>query len=101
MRGERSHASPATAPGQPAAQGLYDPRHEHDACGVGFVVNITGKKSHTIVRQALQVLINLQRLADERVRLLARDVDRKSTRLNSSHRCISYAVFCLKKKKKY
>src|SRR5213594_1789447 len=41
------------------AQGLYDPRHEHDACGVGFVVNIKGKKSHTIVQQALQVLINL------------------------------------------
>src|SRR2546427_692350 len=59
MRGERSHAFPATAPGQPAAPGLYDPRHEHDACGVGFVVNIKGKKSHTIVRQALQVLINL------------------------------------------
>src|SRR5438034_786538 len=59
MRGERSHAPPATAPGQPAAQGLYDPRHEHDACGVGFVVSIKGKKSHTIVRQALQVLINL------------------------------------------
>src|SRR5437879_7561240 len=32
--------------------------------------------------------------------LLQREVDRKSTRLNSSHRCISYAVFCLKKKKK-
>jgi glutamate synthase (ferredoxin) len=46
-------------PGPPAAQGLYDPRHEHDACGVGFVVNIKGRKSHAIVRQALQVLINL------------------------------------------
>ncbi len=46
-------------PGPPPAQGLYDPRHEHDACGVGFVVNIKGVKSHTIVRQALQVLINL------------------------------------------
>jgi len=45
--------------GPPAAQGLYDPRHEHDACGVGFVVNIKGRKSHAIVRQALQVLINL------------------------------------------
>jgi glutamate synthase (ferredoxin) len=52
-------ASPATAPGAPRAQGLYDPRHEHDACGVGFVVNIKGTKSHTIVRQALEVLINL------------------------------------------
>ncbi len=46
-------------PGPPQAQGLYDPRHEHDACGVGFVVNIKGTRSHTIVRQALQVLINL------------------------------------------
>ena len=34
---------PLTAPGRaPAAAGLYDPRHEHDACGVGFVVNIKG-----------------------------------------------------------
>src|SRR3989440_129136 len=59
MRGVERRTPPATVPGQPAAQGLYDPRHEHDACGVGFVVNIKGKKSHTIVRQALQVLINL------------------------------------------
>ena len=42
-----------------AAQGLYDPAHEHDACGVGFVVDIKGRRSHAIVRQALQVLINL------------------------------------------
>jgi glutamate synthase (NADPH/NADH) large chain len=45
--------------GQPARQGLYDPSHEHDACGVGFVVNVKGKKSHEIVRQGLLVLINL------------------------------------------
>src|SRR5437870_1696818 len=45
--------------GPPPAQGLYDPRHEHDACGVGFVVDIKGRKSHAIVRQALKVLINL------------------------------------------
>src|SRR5262245_31372297 len=42
------------------AQGLYDPQHEHDACGVGFVVDIKGRKSHAIIRQALQVLKNLQ-----------------------------------------
>src|SRR4029078_4801991 len=42
------------------AQGLYDPQFEHDACGVGFVVDIKGRKSHAIVRQALQVLKNLQ-----------------------------------------
>src|SRR5574341_608169 len=51
--------SEAMAPGQPPAQGLYDPRHEHDACGVGFVVNTKGQKSHEIVRQGLLVLINL------------------------------------------
>ena len=43
----------------PPAQGLYDPRHEHDACGVGFVVDIKGRKSHSIVTQALTVLKNL------------------------------------------
>src|SRR5262249_32547607 len=47
------------AQGPPPAQGLYDPRHEHDACGVGFVVDLRGRKSHTIVAQALGVLKNL------------------------------------------
>src|SRR4029453_18388234 len=46
-------------PGWPPKQGLYDPRFEHDACGVGFVVNIKGEKSHEIVEQALTVLQNL------------------------------------------
>jgi glutamate synthase domain-containing protein 2/glutamate synthase domain-containing protein 1 len=40
----------------PPTQGLYDPAHEHDACGVGFVAHIKGKKSHTIVEQGLQIL---------------------------------------------
>lgn len=44
----------------PAAQGLYDPRNEHDACGVGFIVNIKGQKSHKLVEEALQILVNLQ-----------------------------------------
>ncbi|MET0850277.1 MAG: glutamate synthase large subunit, partial [Candidatus Rokuibacteriota bacterium] len=48
-----------TTPGLPPAQGLYDPRHEHDACGVGFVVDMKGRKSHAIVSQALTVLKNL------------------------------------------
>jgi glutamate synthase (ferredoxin) len=43
----------------PPAQGLYDPAREHDACGVGFVVDIKGRKSHAIVSQALTVLKNL------------------------------------------
>lgn len=48
-----------TLPGYPPKQGLYDPRFEHDACGIGFVVNIKGEKSHEIVQQALTVLQNL------------------------------------------
>jgi glutamate synthase domain-containing protein 1 len=43
----------------PKAQGLYDPANEHDACGVGFVVNIKGERSNDIVKKALQVLDNL------------------------------------------
>ena len=45
--------------GQVSPRGLYDPAHEHDACGVGFIVHIKGRKSHTIVQNALQLLINL------------------------------------------
>jgi glutamate synthase (ferredoxin) len=45
--------------GLPPKQGLYDPQFEHDACGVGFVVNIKGQHSHKIVRDALTVLMNL------------------------------------------
>jgi glutamate synthase (ferredoxin) len=48
-----------TKAGYPSKQGLYDPRFEHDACGVGFIVNIKGDKSHQIVEQALTVLENL------------------------------------------
>ena len=40
-------------------QGLYDPRNEHDSCGVGFVVNIKGRKSHDIISQGLKILENL------------------------------------------
>ncbi|MBI3542571.1 MAG: glutamate synthase subunit alpha, partial [Deltaproteobacteria bacterium] len=42
--------------GLPQKQGLYDPRHEKDACGIGFVANIKGERSHSIVKQALSVL---------------------------------------------
>ena len=47
-------------PGHPTPQGLYDGLHEHDACGVGFVCNMKGKKSHAIVKNALQILVNLK-----------------------------------------
>jgi glutamate synthase (NADPH) large chain len=45
--------------GLPAAQGLYRPEHEHDACGIGFVANIEGRKSHDIVLKGVQILVNL------------------------------------------
>jgi glutamate synthase (ferredoxin) len=43
----------------PAPQGLYDPRNEHDGCGVGFLVDLKGRKSHKIVRDGIAALINL------------------------------------------
>jgi glutamate synthase (NADPH/NADH) large chain len=46
-------------PGLPPKQGLYDPRFEKDGCGIGFVVNIKGHKSHSIIQKGLQVLDNL------------------------------------------
>jgi len=45
---------------QPRRAGLYDPAHEHDACGVGFVAHIKNAKSHAIVAQGLQILKNLE-----------------------------------------
>ena len=45
--------------GLPEAQGLYDPLNERDACGIGFVANIKGEKSHEIIVKGIQVLINL------------------------------------------
>ncbi|MEE1942209.1 glutamate synthase large subunit [Streptomyces sp. TRM 70361] len=51
-------AVPLTA--YPAKQGMYDPRDEHDACGVGFVATLTGEASHHLVDQALTVLRNLE-----------------------------------------
>src|SRR5690242_1694244 len=49
-----------TPNGLPPQQGLYDPQHEHDACGVGFVVDIKGRKSHDILEKAIQILVNLE-----------------------------------------
>ena len=42
----------------PPQQGLYHPANEHDACGVGFVANVKGRKSHEIIRQGLCILEN-------------------------------------------
>src|ERR1700693_214386 len=40
-------------------RGLYDPRNEHDACGVGFVAKLKGPKSHATITRGLQILVNL------------------------------------------
>ena len=57
-------ADPATKPVEhsyrPPAEGLYDPSLEKDSCGVGFIANIKGKKSHQIVSDALAILCNLE-----------------------------------------
>lgn len=49
----------ATRIGLPAPQGLYRPDLEHDACGVGFVAHIKGRKSHSVIQQGLKILENL------------------------------------------
>ncbi|MCS7167733.1 MAG: glutamate synthase large subunit [Gemmatales bacterium] len=41
-------------------QGLYDPQYEHDACGVGFLVDVKNRRSHQLIRQAIQMLLNLE-----------------------------------------
>src|SRR5262245_25235927 len=48
------------SPLEPGPQGLYDPRYEHDACGVGFVVDLKNRKSHDLVAKGLQILLNLE-----------------------------------------
>src|ERR1700724_2882558 len=59
-------AAPASKPAarehdwRPVAEGLYDPGLEKDSCGVGFIANIKGKKSHQIVCDALNILCNLE-----------------------------------------
>ena len=45
-----ARVTPRRAPGLPPKQGLYDPFFEHEACGVGFVVDMKGRRSHEIVR---------------------------------------------------
>ncbi len=60
LRSRTLRPARATPHRRPAAkQGMYDPAQEHDACGVGFVVNIRGEKSHQIVRSGLEILVNL------------------------------------------
>src|SRR5690554_4368421 len=57
--GIKAAAKRKTAFGVPDAQGLYDPRNEHDACGVGFIAHMKGKRSHKIIADGLAMLENL------------------------------------------
>ena len=50
---------PVRDPAMPVAQGMYDPRHEKDSCGVGFIADMKNRKTHAIVEQGLQILLNL------------------------------------------
>src|SRR4029079_17482733 len=47
-------------PGLPEGRGLYDPALAKDSCGVGFIADIKGRKSHQIVKDALTILLNLE-----------------------------------------
>nr|HPG89131.1 hypothetical protein [Hyphomicrobium sp.] len=47
-------------PARPSAQGIFDPAIQHDACGVGFIADMKGRKSHRIVEDALRILENLE-----------------------------------------
>ena len=47
-------------PGTPLAQGLYDPALDKDSCGVGFIADIKGRKSHQLIEDALAILCNLE-----------------------------------------
>ncbi len=50
----------AVQPTPQTERGLYDPSYEHDACGVGFVAHVKGRRSHAIVDQGVQILVNLE-----------------------------------------
>ena len=51
---------PDNLKGRSKKEGLYDPINEHDACGLGFIANIKGKKSHKIISDGLYILENLE-----------------------------------------
>ena len=60
IKREASRAPQASDAPLPVARGLFDPALEKDSCGVGFVADIKGRKSHKIVEAGLQILLNLE-----------------------------------------
>jgi glutamate synthase domain-containing protein 2/glutamate synthase domain-containing protein 1/glutamate synthase domain-containing protein 3 len=59
MSDSSDHHTGGVPYGLPEPQGLYHPSNEHDACGIGFIANIKGLKSHDIIEKGIQILINL------------------------------------------
>ena len=59
-RAKQSHFADTADPGTPAPRGMYDPSLDKDACGVGFIADIKGRKSHQMVEDALAILCNLE-----------------------------------------
>ncbi|HZT26933.1 MAG TPA: glutamate synthase large subunit [Pseudolabrys sp.] len=60
QRRDAARARAAADPGVPPAQGLYDPKLDKDSCGVGFIADIKGRKSHQIIEDGLKILCNLE-----------------------------------------
>ena len=60
MADARARFVDSADPGVPPPQGLYDPALDKDSCGVGFIADIKGRKSHQIVEDALAILCNLE-----------------------------------------
>ena len=58
--GSQSDLGDFAPEGLPARKGLYDPRNEHDACGIGLIANIRNNKSHKIIEDGLAILRNLE-----------------------------------------
>jgi glutamate synthase (ferredoxin) len=58
-RNQRKRIGGVASRGLPPAQGLYNPANERDACGIGFVANVEGHKSHDIISKGIQILVNL------------------------------------------
>src|SRR3712207_9492422 len=54
-----SPQTPAAPPRKPTAQGLYDPAYEHDSCGVAFVADVAGRRSHDVVERGLHALCRM------------------------------------------
>ena len=58
-----TETEPMINPPRPSARGLYDPSFEHDSCGVGFVARLDAQPDHGVIRDAVEILVNLRILA--------------------------------------